>query len=127
MSEKFDPPLIPAIAELLVQRVVRTFRDPAQFKAGAILVVVQSVTGTHQWDRGMASGSAEVTLIPGDVVECLGRSDTSDLSVLPVADNIEVFIKRAVNAADQPYVERQRLVVDLKGRELGEFFSVRDT
>ena len=73
----------------------------------------------------MACGLATVTLEPGDLLECLGRGDTSDLAVLPITDNIDNFVQRAVNASEQPFVERQRLVINFKGRELREYFSIK--
>jgi hypothetical protein len=91
-----------------------------------MLIVKKAITGSHQWDRGMASGLAAVTLEPGEVVQCLGRDDASDLSVLPVTDNIDVFVQRAVNSRDQPHVERDRLLIHFKGRHLREHFTVKE-
>ena len=74
----------------------------------------------------MATGLAAVTLEPGDVVECLGRDDASDLSVLPITNNIDAFVERAVNSSDRPYVERDRLVIHFKGHQLREHFTVKE-
>jgi hypothetical protein len=126
MADKLDPLLIPAVVDLLARRAARNASDPPQFEAGATLVVAKSITGTHQWDRGMASGLATVTLEPGEVVECLGRDDTSDLSVLPITGNIDAFVSRAVSTRDQPYVERHRLAIHIKGQTLRDHFSVRE-
>ena len=125
MSDKLDPLLIPAVVDLLARRAARNASDPPQFETGVTLVVTKSIIGTHQWDRGMATGRATVALEPGDVVECLGRDDASDLSVLPITDNIDAFVQRAVSARDQAHVERHRLVVHIKGRQLREHFSVK--
>lgn len=126
MTDKLHPLLSPAVVDLLARRAARNATDPPQFDEGATLVVVKSIIGTHQWDSGMASGLATVTLEPGDVVECLGRDDTSDVSVLPLTENLDAFVQRAVNERDQPYVERNRLVIHIKGRELREHLSVKE-
>ena len=71
----------------------------------------------------MASGLASVALEPGDVVESLGRNELSDLTVLPITKDIDAFVQRAVNIEDRAFVERNRLIVHIKGRELREFFA----
>ena len=126
MADKVHPLLIPAVAFLFARRAVRYVVDPPQFRAGVRLLVHKSIAGTHQWDRGMATGLASVTLEPGDVVECLGRDDASDLSVLPITDNIDAFVERAVNSRDRPYVERDRLAIHFKGRQLREHFTIKE-
>jgi hypothetical protein len=125
MPGKLSPLLIPAVLYLLARRAVRRVINPPQFESGVTLSVTKTIAGTHDWDRGMASGMATITLQPGDVVECLGRIDTADLSILPVTDDIEAFVRRAVNLHDQPYVERNRLVVHVNGANLREHFAVR--
>jgi hypothetical protein len=126
MAHELDPLLIPAVLDLLARRAARDASDPPQFDAGATLTVTKSIIGTHDWDRGMASGLATVTLEPGDLVECLGRDDASDLSVLPITDNIDAFVQSRVGARDQTYVERHHLVVHIMGRQLREHFSVKE-
>ena len=127
MPDKIDPLLLPAAASMLLRRAARDAADPPQFKEGTTLVVTKPITGKHQWDRGMAGGLASVTLEPGDVVECLRRAETSDLSVLPLTDDIGAFVERSVNAADRRYVERHRLVVEIHGRRLNEHFRIKET
>jgi hypothetical protein len=126
MADRLHPLLIPAVAVLLARRAVRYITDPPQFRPGVTLIVKKSITGTHQWDRGMATGLATVTLEPGELVECLGRDDASDLNVLPVTSNIDAFVERAVNSRDQSHVERDRLVIHFKGRQLREHFTVKE-
>jgi hypothetical protein len=126
MSEKLHPLLIPAYLFILAKRAARYLRDPPQFKAGETLTVIKPITGTHQWDRGMATGLAQVTVQPGDIVECLGRSDSADLTAVPVTEDLAAFVQRAVKASDQRYVE-PRLVVEFRGRDLRQYFAAKGT
>jgi len=123
--EKIPLALIPAVTALLLKRLMRDAFAPAPFKRGARLRVIQPLVGQHFWDRGMASGASEVTLHPGDIVECLGREDSYDLTVRPLTSNIDAFIARAVPEKDRPYVERHNLLIHFLEKNLGSFFTAQ--
>jgi len=126
MSDKLDPLLVPAIVDTLLRRIAQDVGAPSQPEGGTKLVVTKSISGTHEWDRGMASGLATVTLQPGDIVECLGGGLISGMHVLPVTDDIDAFVAARVNSSDQPYVERHRLVIRIREPNASEHFSRRD-